>query len=283
MSAPTCLYWWAMSVDRSQGPRDPPPRSRGWGCRWNRRERTAARDLRSNRGPRSHGRAAHREPRAHHGRRRQRRRRSSAEGLLLVDGGLKERSPALLTLLSDRYSGETSARYSTRTGATSIPAPTPRCAQPARRSWRTRTRSSGSAAISSSTGRNALTRRIRRRAADQDVLHVGANRISAAAKSSTAHLPRAHTDGDVSCSFRDANVLVASDLLAVGRYPSSTTRRAAGSAGSSTRRRSCSSRPMRATRSCRPTAPVHGRAELEAQLALCTAVRERVAEAFASA
>src|SRR5688572_23226823 len=33
------------------------------------------------------------------------------------------------------------------------------------------------------------------------------------------HLPRAHTDGDVAVFFPDANVLVASDLLSVGRYP----------------------------------------------------------------
>ncbi len=33
------------------------------------------------------------------------------------------------------------------------------------------------------------------------------------------HLPRAHTDGDVAVFFREANVLVASDLLSVGRYP----------------------------------------------------------------
>ncbi len=33
------------------------------------------------------------------------------------------------------------------------------------------------------------------------------------------HLPQAHTDGDIYLFFRQANVLVASDLLAVGRFP----------------------------------------------------------------
>jgi cyclase len=33
------------------------------------------------------------------------------------------------------------------------------------------------------------------------------------------HLPRAHTDGDIYVFFRNANVLVAGDLLAVGTYP----------------------------------------------------------------
>jgi len=33
------------------------------------------------------------------------------------------------------------------------------------------------------------------------------------------YLPRAHTDGDLAVFFPEANVLVASDLLSVGRYP----------------------------------------------------------------
>jgi cyclase len=33
------------------------------------------------------------------------------------------------------------------------------------------------------------------------------------------HLPQAHTDGDIYVFFRDANVLVASDVVSVGAYP----------------------------------------------------------------
>ena len=94
------------------------------------------------------------------------------------------------------------------------------------------------------------------------------------------YLPRAHTDGDVAVFFPDANVLAAGSLVAVGRTRSSTTRPAVGSAASRPRRRRCSARPIARPRSCRRSARACGRAELEAQLALCTAVRERANDAY---
>ena len=86
-------------------PQSQPPRFRGERCCWNRRGRTAARDLRPIRRPRSErggldeifalvaGAGANVVV------------ASSAEGLLLVDGGLAERSRELLALLGERYSG----------------------------------------------------------------------------------------------------------------------------------------------------------------------------------
>ena len=50
----------------------------------------------------------------------------------------------------------------------------------------------------------------------------------------------AHTDGDIYVRFPEHNVIVAGGAVTAGEYPSSTTSRAAGSAGWSTRRRSSS-------------------------------------------
>ena len=144
---------------------------------------------------------------------------ATADGLLLVDGGAEAHAAALQRALAralarpprrGRVQHQLARRAYGRERA--------RCAAPARRSWRTRTRSSGSAATFSSSGRTGITRRARRDAADQDVLHVRQCRARRP-RVEYWHLPRAHTDGDVAVFFPDANVLVASDLLSVGRYP----------------------------------------------------------------
>jgi glyoxylase-like metal-dependent hydrolase (beta-lactamase superfamily II) len=94
------------------------------------------------------------------------------------------------------------------------------------------------------------------------------------------HLPRAHTDGDVAVFFPDANVLAASDLLAVGRYPvpDYATGGWIGGLVDATQRLLDSTDAK--TRIVAAAGGVYGRAQLEAQLELCTAVRLKAAEAF---
>lgn len=94
------------------------------------------------------------------------------------------------------------------------------------------------------------------------------------------HLPRAHTDGDVAVFFPDANVLAASDLLSVGRYPvpDYSTGGWIGGLVDATKKLLDSTDAQ--TRIVAAEGGVHGRAELEAQLELCTALRQKVAEAF---
>ena len=94
------------------------------------------------------------------------------------------------------------------------------------------------------------------------------------------HLPRAHTDGDVAVFFPDANVLAASDLLAVGRYPvpDYATGGWIGGLVDATQRLLDSTDAD--TRIVAAEGGVYGRAQLRAQLELCTAVRQKAAEAF---
>ena len=94
------------------------------------------------------------------------------------------------------------------------------------------------------------------------------------------HLPRAHTDGDVAVFFRDANVLVASDLLSVGRYPVPDYATGGWIGGLFEATQKLLESTDAKTRIVAAEGGVYGRAELEAQLQMCTAVRSKVAEAF---
>jgi len=94
------------------------------------------------------------------------------------------------------------------------------------------------------------------------------------------HLPRAHTDGDIAVFFRDQNVLVASDLLSVGRYPVPDYATGGWIGGLYEATQKLLEATDARTRIVAAAGGVHGRAQLDAQLELLTAVRQKVAEAF---
>jgi len=94
------------------------------------------------------------------------------------------------------------------------------------------------------------------------------------------HLPRAHTDGDVAVFFPDANVLVASDLLSVGRYPLPDYATGGWIGGLFEATQKLLDSTDAKTRIVAAHGGVYGRAQLDAQLELLTAVRSKVAEAF---
>jgi glyoxylase-like metal-dependent hydrolase (beta-lactamase superfamily II) len=94
------------------------------------------------------------------------------------------------------------------------------------------------------------------------------------------YLPRAHTDGDVAVLFPDSNVLAASDLLAVDRYPIVDYATGGWIGGLEAATQSLLKVVDARTRIVPAIGPVCGRTQLEAQLTLCKTVRERVADAF---
>jgi glyoxylase-like metal-dependent hydrolase (beta-lactamase superfamily II) len=94
------------------------------------------------------------------------------------------------------------------------------------------------------------------------------------------HFPRAHTDGDVAVFFPDANLLVASDLLSVGRYPVPDYATGGWIGGLVDATQALLAATDARTRIVAAVGGVYGRAELEAQLELTTAVRSKAAEAF---
>jgi glyoxylase-like metal-dependent hydrolase (beta-lactamase superfamily II) len=94
------------------------------------------------------------------------------------------------------------------------------------------------------------------------------------------YVPRAHTDGDVAVFFPEANVLVASDLVSVGRYPVPDYSTGGWIGGLVDATRQLLDATDARTRIVGAEGGVYGRAELEAQLEMCTAVRGKAAEAF---
>ncbi len=94
------------------------------------------------------------------------------------------------------------------------------------------------------------------------------------------YLPRAHTDGDVAVFFPDANVLAVGALLAVGSYPVPDYATGGWIGGLEAATRALLAASDGATKIVPAFGPVCGRAEIEEQLKLCTAVKERVADAY---
>jgi glyoxylase-like metal-dependent hydrolase (beta-lactamase superfamily II) len=94
------------------------------------------------------------------------------------------------------------------------------------------------------------------------------------------YLPRAHTDGDVAVFFPDANVLATGALLAVGAYPVPDYATGGWIGGLEAATRALLDATDGSTKIVPAFGAACGRAELEAQLQLCTAVRERVADAY---
>jgi glyoxylase-like metal-dependent hydrolase (beta-lactamase superfamily II) len=94
------------------------------------------------------------------------------------------------------------------------------------------------------------------------------------------YLPRAHTDGDVAVFFPDANVLAVGALVAVGAYPVPDYSTGGWIGGLESATRALLAGSDAATKIVPAAGAACGRAELESQLALCTAVRERVGDAY---
>jgi glyoxylase-like metal-dependent hydrolase (beta-lactamase superfamily II) len=94
------------------------------------------------------------------------------------------------------------------------------------------------------------------------------------------YLPRAHTDGDIAVFFPDANVLAASDLLSVGRYPVPDYATGGWIGGLIDATQKLLDATDAKTRVVAAAGGVYGRAELQAQLEMCKAVAQKTAEAF---
>jgi glyoxylase-like metal-dependent hydrolase (beta-lactamase superfamily II) len=94
------------------------------------------------------------------------------------------------------------------------------------------------------------------------------------------YLPQASTDGDIYVHFPDANVLAVSDLLAVGRYPIVDYVTGGWIGGLEKATQKLLTIADADTRIVPAQGAVQTRAALESQLALCTKVREAVRDAY---
>jgi cyclase len=205
---------------------------------------------------------------------------ATADGLLLVDGGAVQHAPALQRVLADRWPGRrveilfnsnwreehTGANAALRaTGATVM-------AHENTKLWL-----GGDFFVDWEQRHYAP-----RPAADLPTktfyksgnVELGGRRIE------YWYVPRAHTDGDVAVFFPDANLLVASDLLSVGRYPVPDYATGGWIGGLVDASKKLLDATDARTRIVAASGAVYGRAELEAQHEMCTAVRAQAAQAF---
>jgi cyclase len=92
-----------------------------------------------------------------------------------------------------------------------------------------------------------------------------------------AHVPQAHTDGDMYVFLPSQNILVVGDLLAVDRYPIVDYCTGGWIGGFIDATKALLERSDAQTRIVAGQGPVRARADLENQLTMCNAVKDRVA------
>jgi glyoxylase-like metal-dependent hydrolase (beta-lactamase superfamily II) len=88
-------------------------------------------------------------------------------------------------------------------------------------------------------------------------------------------LGQAHTDGDIFVHFPDANVLVAGDVLSVGKYPIADYRSGGWLGGLMTATKTLLDMANAETRVVPGVGPIQTKADLQAQFDMLSAVRER--------
>jgi cyclase len=205
---------------------------------------------------------------------------ASAEGLLLVDGGLEERSQELLELLSERYPGrKIGTLFNTNWRAEHVGS-------------NAALRSSGARIVAHENTKLWLGGDFyvdwEKRAykpnppgmLPTDTFYTSGHLQFGGEEVRYACLPRAHTDGDLYVLFPRENVLVASDLLAAGAYPIVDYATGGWIGGLEQATSKLLEITDARTRIVPAAGPVQGQDALTAQLTLCTAMRERVREAF---
>jgi glyoxylase-like metal-dependent hydrolase (beta-lactamase superfamily II) len=205
---------------------------------------------------------------------------STGDALLLVDGGASEHAAALRALLAERWPGlpvrtlfNTNWREEHTDGNAAL-------------------RAAGAKIVAHENTKLWLgadfvveweQRAHRPAAADAlptDTFYTSGRLDFGGDEAAYAVLPRAHTDGDLYVHLPKANVLVVSDVLAVDRYPIVDYSTGGWIGGLEKATKTLLEVADDDTLIVPALGPAQKRAALQDQLAMCTAVRERVAQAF---
>jgi len=145
---------------------------------------------------------------------------NSPEGVLLVDGGSPQQSKRILDLVQKKTgSKRVHTLFNThwhweQTGSnlTLGPAGTKIIAHENTRLWL-------STDVVSKWQNDKLFKRLPQKARPNQTFYTTGSLSFGGEKIDYGYLPQAHTDGDIYVFFRNANVLVASDVVSVGSYP----------------------------------------------------------------
>jgi cyclase len=95
------------------------------------------------------------------------------------------------------------------------------------------------------------------------------------------HLPQAHTDGDLYVHFRNANLVVAGDVVSVGRYPVIDYVTGGWVGGLATAAKTLADLGNDATRYVPGLGAVQSRAQVQAEAAMLATMRQRLAKLLA--
>jgi cyclase len=204
----------------------------------------------------------------------------TGERLVLVDAGRAERTAALLALLAQRWPGRSvQAVFNTNWGEEHTGANARLNAAGAESLAHENTKLwMGAEFAIEWSGRTH--ERVAPAALPTRTFYQGGTLPAGDTSVAYGYLPRAHTDGDVYVHLPEHDVLVVSDLLAVGGYPAVDWVTGGWIGGMRDATKALLEIAGPATRIVAADGSPHGRAALEGQLALCETALKAVANCY---
>jgi glyoxylase-like metal-dependent hydrolase (beta-lactamase superfamily II) len=199
----------------------------------------------------------------------------SADGLLMVNGGRRDRSADLLRLVAEQCGGKRVATlfntdwHPDHTGSNETLA-----AGGTRILAHQHTKEYLSVDLVDCEGQKHLP--LPARALPTDAFLTSGTLTFGGDKVEYHYLGQAHTDGDVGVWLPDANVLVAGDVLAVGQYPVPDYTTGGWLGGLMTATKTLLDLTNADTRIVPGVGPLQTRADLQAQLDMLTTLRDRL-------
>jgi glyoxylase-like metal-dependent hydrolase (beta-lactamase superfamily II) len=206
---------------------------------------------------------------------------NSGEGVLLVDGGSQERSTEVLKLIKKRTgSSKIHTLFNThwhwdQTGSNLRlgRAGTQIIAHENTRLWLT--------TDVDSKWQQRTFKRLPKEAHPNKTFYTSDKLSLGGEEIEYGYLPQAHTDGDIYVRFKNANVLVAGDVVSVGAYPISDYCTGGWLGGMASATKTLAELCNSDTRVIPGTGPLQKRPDLEAQEAMLTTLKKRLSELLA--
>ena len=186
-----------------------------------------------------------------------------ANGLLLVNGGSRNDAPAILEALTTHAPGKT-VRMLINTDW-----------HPAHSGLNEVVRKAGADIVAHEYTKQYLQRAGLKAGLPTRTFYTSETMQFASGPIEYAHLGQAHTDGDIYVLFKQQNVLVAGDMLSIGKYPIADVASGGWLGGMVTATKTLLDLTNEETKVIPGVGPVQMRAALDAQHKMLSAVRER--------
>ncbi len=199
----------------------------------------------------------------------------SGDGLLMVNGGRRDRSPELLTLVGQQCGGKRiTTLFNTDWHPDHTGSNEPLAAAGTRILAHEHTKEYLSVDLVDCEGRQHLP--LPARALPTETFLTSGTLAFGGQTVDYRYLGQAHTDGDVAVWLPGANVLVAGDVLTVGQYPVPDFTTGGWLGGLMTATKTLLDLSNADTRIVPGTGPVQTRADLQAQFDMLAALRDRL-------